>query len=212
MIVIAIAGPSGSGKSELARGIRDLAAGRGLSAGILGEDGYYRDLGHLSDSERRAVNYDAPEALEHGLLLEHLDRLRAGRAVEVPVYDFVRRRRAGTRPQAPCEALVAEGILLLSDSRLRERFDFSMYIDVPLETCLARRLARDAAERGRGRESAIRQFEATVRPMFHRHIAPSRRHADLAVDGSGAPGETLRRAAGPVGGLLDRLVRREAGA
>lgn len=212
MIVIAIAGPSGSGKSGLARGLRDLAAGRGLAAGILEEDGYYRDLGHLSDGERRAVNYDAPEALEHGLLLEHLDRLRAGRAVEVPVYDFVRRRRAGTRPLAPPEALFAEGILLLSDPRLRERFDFSVYIDVPLDACLARRLARDAAERGRGRESALRQFEATVRPMFHRHIAPSRRYADLVVDGAGAPEETLRQAAGPVGALLDRRARRKAGA
>ena len=152
--------------------------------GLVSEDSYYHKLNHLPLAQREQVNYDHPDALEHDLLLHHLQELKAGRRIEVPTYDYTVHTRA---PQSqllePVQLLILEGILLLSHNGLRRHFDLSLYVETPLQVCLARRMQRDVEERGRSRESVTAQFEETVRPMFHQFIEPTRAHAHLTISG-----------------------------
>ncbi len=184
--IIAITGPSGSGKTHLAQSLyREMqSAFPGLAIDILAEDSYYHDQTHVPVTEREKVNYDHPQALEHELLLEHLLQLKAGEPVHVPSYDYsLHTRSEQTRQLWPTQLLILEGILLLSHERLREHFDLSLFVDTPLDICLARRLQRDCEERGRSPESVRQQFEATVRPMFHEHVEPTREHAHVVLSG-----------------------------
>ncbi len=185
--IVAISGPSGSGKTLLATTLRaQLQSQRPInSVTVLAEDAYYHDQSHLEPDARARVNFDHPAALDHGLLLEHLRQLRQGNSVQVPVYDYqahVRSERSYR--QAPADVVLVEGILLLSNPQLRLEFDFSLFIETPLDLCLTRRIARDTRERGRSEESVQRQFRDSVEPMYHQHIAPSAAHAHLVVRGS----------------------------
>lgn len=165
-----------------------LFASPELGIEILAEDSYYHDLADLSMQEREQVNFDHPDALEHDLLLAHLRELRSGAAVNVPNYDYTRHtRHTHTRPLEPTRLLIVEGILLLSHAQLRSEFDLRLFIDTPLDVCLARRLARDTVERGRSPESIEQQFAKTVIPMFHEHVAPARDHAHMVLSGEEAP-------------------------
>jgi len=129
--------------------------------------------------ERKRVNYDHPDALEHELLKTHLKALRAGKEVAVPEYDYqLHTRRREVRYLTPPDLLIIEGILLLSDPDLRKHFDFSVFIDASLPRCLERRVVRDSKERGRSPEFVREQFAATVRPMYDRFVLPSRAHGD----------------------------------
>lgn len=187
--IIAITGPSGSGKSYLAQALlEDLhSAVDNISAEILAEDSYYHDQSNTPLEQRQAVNYDHPSALEHELLLQHLQELKSGASVEVPQYDYSRHTRSKmTRVLKPTTLLIVEGILLLSHSQLREHFDLRLFVDTPLDVCLSRRMRRDCEERGRSRESVLEQFETTVRPMFHRFIEPTREHAHMVLSGDEA--------------------------
>ncbi|HKK22604.1 MAG TPA: uridine kinase [Pseudohaliea sp.] len=186
--IIAIAGPSGSGKSlfaqTLVRAVRETAPGLRLS--VIAEDAYYRDQSGLPLAKREQVNYDHPDALEQELLGEHLQALRAGCPVAVPVYDYARHTRsAQTREVAPAPVILVEGILLLANPALRALFDIRFYVDTPLDLCLLRRIERDLATRGRSLESIIRQYEQSVRPMYHTFIRPSAEHADMVITGGG---------------------------
>jgi len=186
--LIAIAGPSGSGKSLFAERVlteveRHLP---GSAPALIREDAYYRDQSHMSLAEREAVNYDHPDALEHDLLAAQLDRLRNGEAIDVPRYDYSQHtRRAESERVLPAPVIIVEGILLLSDRALRERFDIRFFMDTPLDICLLRRISRDLVNRGRSLESVTRQYEQTVRPMHQRYIAPSAVHADMLITGGG---------------------------
>ncbi|MCG8414989.1 MAG: uridine kinase [Pseudomonadales bacterium] len=194
--IIAITGPSGSGKTSLAQVLRQelQISFPGLGIEILAEDSYYHDLADLSMQEREQVNFDHPSALEHDLLLTHLRELKAGAAVDVPNYDYTRHtRHVHTRPLEPTKLLIVEGILLLSHAQLRGEFDLRLFIDTPLDVCLSRRMARDAAERGRSPESIEQQFAKTVIPMFHEHIAPTRDHAHLVLSGEETPQDLSRQ-------------------
>jgi uridine kinase len=186
--IIAIAGPSGSGKSLFAQTLVQAVrqAVPGLSLSVIAEDAYYRDQSALPMAQREQVNYDHPDALEQELLCEHLQALRAGRPVPVPVYDYTRHTRsAQTREVAPAPVILVEGILLLTNPDLRSLFDIRFYVDTPLDLCLLRRIERDMATRGRTLESIIRQYEQSVRPMYHEFIRPSARHADMVITGGG---------------------------
>lgn len=184
--IIAITGPSGSGKSHLAQALHQEVKGSlpHLSIETLAEDSYYHDQAHVPEKQRQDVNYDHPSALEHDLMLEHLQQLKSGQPVEVPSYDYVRHTRAEkTRELQPAALLIVEGILLLTHDRLRQHFDMRLFVDTPLDVCLARRMQRDCVERGRSPESVQQQFENTVRPMFHAHIEPTREHAHMVISG-----------------------------
>jgi len=163
-------------------------------------DWYYRDLRHLSPQERSAVNYDHPDSLEVGLYAEHLAELRGGRSVDAPVYDFATHTRTTEihRVEA-APVVVTEGILLLAIDQALPLFDLKVYIDVPAELRLERRLRRDQQERGRDPDDIQRQWNEFVAPMHDQLVEPSKAHADRIVD----DGEDLESVAAE---LAERLA------
>ena len=183
--VIGIGGPSGSGKTRVARELaNDLA---GIS--VLGADSYYLDRSGLAPSALAAFNFDAPTALDWDLMARHLRWLKDGRRVGVPRYDFATHSRLPV-PQwvEPCETLVLEGLFALWEPRVRSLLDLAVFLDAPQEVCLARRIARDTATRGRTEASVREQWRRDVVPMFLQHVLPTRSWADLVLDGT-APAE-----------------------
>ena len=187
-LVIGIAGGTGSGKSTVARRVAEALTGGTAAASVafLDMDAYYRNMAHLPMAERRRVNWDHPDAFDVDLLVEHLDRLASGRAVEKPVYDFVEHARASrTVALAPADVIVVDGILLFVDERVRERCDVKVYVDADADVRLIRRLKRDLAHRGRPFEEVLEQYLATVRPMHLQFVEPSKRYADVIVPRGG---------------------------
>ena len=202
--IIAITGASGSGKTHFADALRRHLQDQFsyLSVGLVAEDSYYHRLDHLPLAQREQVNYDHPNALEHDLLLHHLQELKAGRRIEVPTYDYtVHTRVPQSQLLEPVQLLILEGILLLSHTGLRQHFDLSLYVETPLKVCLARRMQRDVEERERSRESVTAQFEETVRPMFHQFIEPTKAHAHLTISGEQESSAAVTR-------VQDELLRR----
>ena len=195
-IAIAITGASGSGKTSLATELcQNLRiAFPSLGTTLLGEDSYYRDLGHFTLGQRKQVNFDHPAALEHELLLTQVRKLKAGMAVEVPNYDYaLHTRHDHTSRLEAKDILIVEGILLLSHSGLRREFDLRLFIETPLDLCLSRRIQRDCTERGRSVDSVRHQFAATVEPMYHRHVAPTRDYAHMILPGEISPQKLSKR-------------------
>lgn len=175
-VVLGIAGGSGSGKSWLARAVQERFADR---ATVVCHDWYYRDNASIRDEEeRRKLNFDHPDSLETPLLCRHLDELAAGRAVEAPVYDYATHSRLSrTRRVEPRPLIVIDGILILHDKALRERFGLSVFIETPADVRLMRRVRRDCTERGVELEETLRLYEHCVRPMHDEFVAPSSHHA-----------------------------------
>jgi len=187
--IIAIVGASASGKTLFAQTIyRELSQeiSKQHDLAIIEEDAYYHDQSHLPVKHRANTNYDHPDSLDHDLLLQHLTQLRNGETVDVPVYDYGEHTRANhTRRVKPSKVIIIEGILLLTNERLREQFDIKLFIDTPLDVCLLRRIARDMEERNRSLKSISEQYEATVRPMFYQFIEPCKKFADIVVTRGG---------------------------
>ncbi len=184
LVVIGIAGGSGSGKTTVLRKIVE-AFGPAYIA-VLEHDAYYRDLSHLPFEERVQVNFDHPDALETELLRAHLDALLAGKPIEKPVYNFTTHTRAPyTIRVEPRPVIILEGILVLAEPLLRERMDIKLYVDAPDDVRLIRRIRRDMEERGRTIESILAQYERTVRPMHLEFVEPSKRLADVIIPGGG---------------------------
>lgn len=184
--IIAIAGGSGSGKSLFTKTIRDEIAQAGADIIVLCEDHYYRDQSHLSMEEREKTNYDHPSAFEHELMVEHLQQLRKGNSIECPQYSFAEHTRLNeTITIKPAQVIIVEGILLLAEKDLIPEFDVKVFIDTPLDICLLRRIKRDLQERQRDLDSVITQYQETVKPMYHKFIAPSRFKADVVVTQGG---------------------------
>ncbi len=186
--IIAIAGPSASGKTLFAKTIHDELleelGENGIS--IIYEDAYYRDQSHLSMQEREQTNYDHPNAFEHELLSKHLKQLTNNEIIHSPVYCYKTHTRINeTRKFLPTKIILVEGILLLSNKELRECFDIKVYMDTPLDICLIRRIKRDLVERSRSIESVTNQYLATVRPMYHQYIEPSKAWADIVITRGG---------------------------
>ncbi|WP_032091822.1 uridine kinase [Necropsobacter rosorum] len=187
-IIIAIAGASASGKSLIASTIhKELREEIGCDdIGIISEDSYYQDQSHLAFEERIKTNYDHPNSMDRHLLIEHLQTLKSGRAVDIPVYSYVEHTRTGEVTHfAPKKVIILEGILLLTDERVRQEAHISVFVDTPLDICFIRRLKRDMQERGRSLQSVIDQYRATVRPMFLQFIEPSKQYADIIVPRGG---------------------------
>jgi uridine kinase len=183
-VVIGVAGGSGSGKTTVAERVREVAPGRTVA--ILHHDSYYRDNAHLVPEQRARINYDHPQAFETELLVHHLQELRAGRAVEVPVYDYTSHSRTErTRCIEPADIVFVEGILVLESAELRRQMDIRIYVDVDADERLIRRLQRDISERGRSLESVVRQYREVVRPMHLQFCEPSKRHAHLIIPEGG---------------------------
>lgn len=178
-LFIGLAGGSGSGKTTIAEEVVDRLDGR---VALLHHDAYYRNMVDLTFEQRSRVNYDHPKSLETELLIDHLESLRSGLAVEHPVYDFAEHLRSSETVRIePAPVVVVEGILVLSEPELRSELDLKIFVDTDPDLRLARRLERDIAERGRSVDSVINQYFSTVRPMHLEFVEPSRRYADLII-------------------------------
>ncbi len=178
--IIGLAGGSGSGKTTIAEAVV-ATVGNDLVT-LIQHDAYYRDLAHISFDERARVNFDHPDSLETELLMEHLGELRSGNAIERPVYDFGQHIRTRETVTVKPEAVVlVEGILVLTEPRLRDLLDLKIYIDTDSDLRLLRRLQRDLVERGRTIESVVNQYLTTVRPMHLQFVEPAKRYADIIV-------------------------------
>ncbi|MCY7294471.1 uridine kinase [Alteromonas sp. a30] len=184
--IIAIAGGSGSGKSLFTKTIKEEIAQSGADIIVICEDHYYRDQSHLSMEERLKTNYDHPQAFEHSLLSDHLQKLKSGEAIECPLYSHEQHTRLEEKLLIqPAPVIIVEGILLLASPELLPLFDVKVFIDTPLDICLLRRIKRDIQERNRDLDSVISQYQETVKPMYHKFIEPSRFIADVVVTQGG---------------------------
>lgn len=183
-VVVGVAGGSGSGKTTVVRRIVESLGSDQVT--VLEHDRYYRYRSDLRLEERAALNYDHPDSLETDLLVRHLEQLRAGHSVEVPLYDFARYARlSATDLVHPRRAIIVEGILIFTDAALRGLLDIKVFVDADDDIRFIRRLRRDVAERGRTMESVIEQYLGTVKPMHLEFVEPSKRYADIIVPQGG---------------------------
>jgi uridine kinase len=183
-LVIGIAGGSGSGKTTVAQEILNRVGPDRIA--FLQHDSYYKDLSGLPPVQRAEVNFDHPHSLETELLIQHIQMLRHGKPVEVPIYDFsTHSRTTRTFTVAPKGVIVVEGILIFAEAELRKLFDVKIFVDTDSDIRLIRRLQRDISERGRTTESVIKQYMTTVRPMHMDFVEPSKRYADVIIPEGG---------------------------
>lgn len=179
-LIIGLGGGSGSGKTTIARSILEAIGPDNVA--LIQHDAYYHDQTDLPMEERVKVNYDHPDSFETSLLVEHLRELRAGRAIERPIYDFtVYNRLPDTVRVEPKPVVIVEGILVLYEPELRELMDLKIYVDTDPDLRIMRRLERDLNERGRSFDSVHDQYLATVRPMHLQFVEPSKRYADMVI-------------------------------
>jgi len=183
-LVIGIAGGSGSGKTTVAQEILQRVGPERIA--FLQHDAYYKDLSGLPPVQRAEVNFDHPNSLETELLSKHIEQLRNGQPVEVPIYDFsTHSRTEQTFTVKPRGVILIEGILIFVEPALRDLFDIKIFVDTDADLRFIRRLQRDISERGRTTETVIRQYLTTVRPMHLEFVEPSKRYADVIIPEGG---------------------------
>ena len=182
--MIGVAGGSSSGKTTISERVAQLTGEDHLS--LIELDSYYLDRGDEPLETRMAVNYDHPDAFDWPLLNDHLAALANGASVSVPIYDYAVHNRSGdVRIVEPSRIVVVDGILVLWERTLRERFDLKIFVDTAADIRLIRRMRRDVAERGRTPENIIEQYLETVRPAHERFVEPSKRFADVIIPEGG---------------------------
>lgn len=205
-VVIGIAGGSGSGKTTVQRRVMERFGTRRIA--LLDHDAYYRPLDHLTPDQRARFNFDHPDALESDLMVDHLDRLIAGEAIEKPTYSFeTHSRLEATQTVEPRAVVLVEGILVLAEPALRERMDVKLFVDAAPDVRLMRRMERDLHERGRSVESVLEQYRRTVRPMHLEFVEPSKRHADVIIPRGGQNQVAIDMVLARVQSLLDLDAR-----
>ena len=183
ILVIGIAGGTGSGKSTL---MEELVHRFGDEVTVLSHDNYYRRRDGISMEDRQKINYDEPAALETDLMAKHLDQLRRGETVECPVYDFTQHNRSDqTMTLVPKRVIIVEGILIFENKELRDLMDIRIFVDTDADVRLCRRIARDVNERGRTLESVLDQYQTTVKPMHELYVEPSKKFANIVVPEGG---------------------------
>lgn len=170
-LAVSLCGGSGSGKSRLARYLKESL---GDDAVVFCQDWYYRDHSHRAPEDCADINFDHPDAIETPLMLRQLDALLAGRGIRAPSYDYASHTRAGKpRLVRPARVVIVEGLFVLHEPRVHERMDLSVFIDVPADERLLRRVRRDCAERRVDLEETLRLYERFVRPMHERFVQPA---------------------------------------
>ena len=183
ILVIGIAGGTGSGKSTLMDNLVKRFAGH---VTVLSHDNYYKRRDELTYEERTRINYDEPAALETDLMAQHLDLLRQGIAIDCPVYDFTQHNRSNkTVHIVPKSVIIVEGILIFENQPLRDLMDVRIFVDTDADVRLCRRILRDVQERGRTLESVLDQYQNTVKPMHEKYVEPSKRFAHIVVPEGG---------------------------
>ncbi len=184
MLMVGIAGGTGSGKTTVAEAIVDALGEDNVA--LISQDAYYKDLAKLTMQERQRVNFDHPDAFDNDLLLQHLTALRNGQTIYLPVYDFALHTRVyETVPMPSKPVIVLEGIHVLVDERVRNLLDIKVFVHTDADVRVLRRVARDIQERGRTLDSVLTQYLATVKPMHDAFIEPSKRYADLIIPEGG---------------------------
>ncbi len=179
VLVIGIAGGTGSGKTTL---MKNLIGQFGDRITVLSHDNYYRRHDELPYEERCKLNYDEPAALETELMVEHLAKLRNGEPVDCPVYDFtVHNRSQEVLHLEPRSVIMVEGIMIFENKELRDLMDIKIFVDTDADIRLCRRIKRDVNKRGRSMESVLEQYQQTVKPMHDQYVEPSKKFADLVV-------------------------------
>ncbi|GAB4510244.1 MAG: uridine kinase [Anaerolineae bacterium] len=183
-VTIAVAGGTGSGKTTISNALLERVGHHNIA--YVPHDAYYKDLSHLPEAQRAAVNFDHPNALDTPLLIHHVQQLQNWEAAEIPVYDFtLHRRTEQTEHIEPQPIILVEGILIFSEPDLRPLFDVKIFVDTDADLRFIRRLKRDIAERGRTAESVIEQYISTVRPMHMEFVEPSKKYADVIIPEGG---------------------------
>ncbi|WP_261653424.1 uridine kinase [Lactiplantibacillus plantarum] len=183
-VVIGVTGGSGSGKTTVSNAIYNQLSGQSLL--ILQQDSYYNDQSEMTMAERHAVNYDHPLAFDTDLMINQIKQLLAYQPIEKPVYDYEQYTRSDkTIHQEPRDVIIVEGVLILDDQRLRDLMDIKVFVDTDDDIRIIRRIQRDIKERGRTLDSVIGQYLATVKPMYHQFVEPTKRYADLIVPEGG---------------------------
>jgi len=184
MLVIGIAGGSGSGKTTVVNRIAETFHHELIT--IVPQDAYYRDHGDSSEEEKKQINFDHPDSIEFPLLVEQLDELRNGKSIEMPIYSYLTCARSEeTRNVKPGKVVIVEGILILTDEELRKRLDIKVFVDADPDDRLMRIIRRDIMERGRSYADVLRHYELFVKPMHLQFIEPTKRYADIIVPQGG---------------------------
>lgn len=179
-IVIGVAGGTGSGKSTFTNRIKDEF---GDSVAVVYQDNYYKCRDGISFDERKKINYDHPDALETELLIKHLQMLKAGQAIDSPVYDYTQHNRSSkTIRIEPKKVIIVEGILVLQDEELRKLLDIKIYVEADADERIMRRAIRDMKERGRDLEGIFEQYVTTVKPMHYLYVEPTKALADIVIN------------------------------
>lgn len=184
MLIIGIAGGSGSGKTTVVNKIIEGLPENSVS--VISQDSYYKDNGHLSAEEKKRINFDHPASIEFGLLNKQLETLISGQQVERPIYSYVTCARAReTITVEPKKVIIVEGILILTNAKLRNKFNVKIFVDADTDDRLMRIIRRDLIERGRSVQDVLEHYETFVKPMHLQFIEPTKRYADIIVPQGG---------------------------
>ena len=184
MLIIGIAGGSGSGKTTVVRAIANQLKENVV---VIPQDSYYKDLSHASEEEKRTHNFDHPDSVDFDLLHEQLQELKEGKTVEQPIYSYLTcgRSKDETLTVKPADIIIVEGILIFTDPKLRELMDIKIFVDADDDDRVMRVISRDIAERGKTVDWVIERYTNTVKPMYHQFIEPSKRYADVIIPQGG---------------------------
>lgn len=185
MLVIGIAGGSGSGKTTVVKAITDKL--RGEKVVVIPQDSYYKDISDKSDNEKRTYNFDHPDAIDWKLLCHQLNELKAGKTIEQPIYSYIScsRSKTETIKVEPADVIIIEGILIFSCKPLRDQMDIKIFVDADDDDRLMRVMERDISERGKDVHWVIERYTNTVKPMYLQFIEPSKRYADIIIPQGG---------------------------
>lgn len=206
MLVIGIAGGTGSGKTTVVRRIIESLPKDEVA--VIPQDCYYKDNHHIPLEERLKMNYDEPASIEWSLLVEHIKQLKSGKAIEMPTYDFITcSRQKKTIHIEPRDVVVVEGILVLTDKELRDMMDVKVFVDADADERLIRVIHRDCIERGRTPQMVIDRYEDTLKPMHELYIEPSKRYADLIVPQGGHNKVAIKLLTDYIRSLLKSFIR-----
>lgn len=180
MLIIGIAGGTGSGKTTVVRQIIDELKNEEVD--VISQDSYYQDTSHLSMEERKKINFDHPKSIDFDLLVAHLKELKKGNSIEEPIYSFKDHNRTKlTRTIHPRKVIIVEGILILTHADIREMFDIKIFVHADSDERMIRRLKRDINERGRDLDEVLWRYQTTLKPMHQQFIEPTKEFADIII-------------------------------
>ena len=203
-MVIGIAGGTGSGKTTVVKKIMNLFPKKDVV--LLSQDNYYKDNGHLSEEEKKKTNFDHPDAIEFNLLASHIEDLKNQKPIEQPIYSYLTGSRSkDTIHTDHKKAIIVEGILILTDKKLREKMDICVYVDAPADERLIRVIQRDIIERGRDVNEVLKRYLETVKPMHEQYIEPSKKFADIILPLGGFNSVAIK----VLGDIIKNKIREE---